>query len=333
VVLTPPPRPLPDLVVSFFDGTEVTVRNVGPGQAGPSTLLLGSAGYLAVPPLRPQGQHTFRGLPCPAGGSSAIADAANQVVEEQEGNNLAFGGPFACVPLIPTTAASASESASGGTTSAPTTSAPTTSAPTTSGATSTGPPRTSGTTTRATTPVTTGPTSGPTTGATTSPTEVLTVTVQNPDFGSVSDGHEIACGQKCTFPYPEGTSVNLSAEVTPSGRFVEWKGQCDHINRTTCQVKMDGAKRIFAIFDAAPVPLQVQIDPAGAGFVVGRDISCPKTCTTEVTPGTRVGLSEKAAKGFVFKGWSGACEGAKNPCTFTPEPGTPVTVTATFESG
>jgi hypothetical protein len=45
-----------------------------------------------------------------------------------------------------------------------------------------------------------------------------------------------------------------------------------------------------------------------------------------------VRLTAVALKGNVFKGWSGACQGAQSTCVLSPASGSTTEVTATFES-
>ncbi|HXJ64728.1 MAG TPA: hypothetical protein VNN79_13315 [Actinomycetota bacterium] len=306
-VVSPPARPLPDLVVSFYDGTSVTVRNVGDGPAGPSTLLLGSAGYFAIPPLGRQAEKTYRRLPCPAGGSSAIADAANEVIESNEGNNLAFGGPFACVPPVSISPFSgpASASASASSTTAPTT-----------GSSSTGPPRTTGVTTP------------PTTGTTTAPTEHLGVTVNGSDFGSVTDGGGIACGTACDKDFPPGTHVVLSASPTDGGFFAGWGGDCAPFGRKSpCTLTMDGPHSVEATFGPLEA-LTVTIDQPKFGSVSGSGIECEPDCTDSYPSGSVLTLTAAPNGSSQFLGWAGCDKQDGLTCQVTIA--SPRTVTASF---
>jgi hypothetical protein len=301
-VLPPPPVPLPDLVISTYTGTTVVVRNVGDGPAGASTLFLGSAGYFPVPALPVNGQRTIQHLPCPAGASSAVVDVANQVVEQDEGNNLAVGGPFACVPPVriptsppasPSTPASASASAS-----APA-STPPTSAPPTTSATSNAPPSTKA------------PTRPPTTGASPPPsTQRLTVRVRDGGFGSVN-GPKIQCGSICAADVPQGTQVVLTANPTDTGRFVRWGGDCSGTSGTTCVLTMSSSRTVRAAFGPARAPLAVRVSGRKFGAVTGPGIQCGSACAAAYRQGSVVTLFADPAGSGRFLGWGGDCAGSK----------------------
>jgi hypothetical protein len=67
--------------------------------------------------------------------------------------------------------------------------------------------------------------------------------------------------------------------------------------------------------------------------VKGLRILCPgRACSADYPPGTQVRLTAVALKGNVFKGWSGACQGAQSTCVLSPASGSTTEVTATFES-
>jgi hypothetical protein len=72
---------------------------------------------------------------------------------------------------------------------------------------------------------------------------------------------------------------------------------------------MNGARSVTAQFVLAKVVLRVTV--RGRGRVVSRPvgIACPKTCNARFLSASLVRLAPKAAKGFRFAGWSGACRG------------------------
>ncbi len=76
-------------------------------------------------------------------------------------------------------------------------------------------------------------------------------------------------------------------------------------------------------------PDSVAVTKIGSGNVDSADkvIACGSKCTSPYVGGTQVTLTAKAASGYVFTGWSGACSGV-GTCTVTVS-GT-VSVSATF---
>ncbi len=60
--------------------------------------------------------------------------------------------------------------------------------------------------------------------------------------------------------------------------------------------------------------LDVQV--RGHGTVSAPGLKCfSDTCSLERDPGTKIVVTERPAKGWVFKGWSGACKGRVRRCT------------------
>jgi hypothetical protein len=78
---------------------------------------------------------------------------------------------------------------------------------------------------------------------------------------------------------------------------------------------------------AAPTKVTVTVTVKGKGRITGPGINCSTTCKASVVRGRSLTLRARAASGYRFAGWSGACRGVK-ACTFVPK--TAVKVTATF---
>ena len=53
----------------------------------------------------------------------------------------------------------------------------------------------------------------------------------------------------------------------------------------------------------------------GRGTVASSDVTCSRSCSTQRVEGTRAVLRAKAAKGWRFVRWSGACRGTRPTCT------------------
>jgi Divergent InlB B-repeat domain len=83
-------------------------------------------------------------------------------------------------------------------------------------------------------------------------------------------------------------------------------------------------------YDVPPVryDLTVTKGGGGAGTVTGGTINCGSTCTANYLAGTPVTLTATPESGSVFTGWSGACTGTGD-CTLTVDSNK--AVTATFE--
>ena len=63
--------------------------------------------------------------------------------------------------------------------------------------------------------------------------------------------------------------------------------------------------------------LSISKSGTGTGTVTGPGISCGTDCSEPFNAGTQVSLTAAADADSVFTGWSGACNGATNPCTVT----------------
>jgi hypothetical protein len=79
-----------------------------------------------------------------------------------------------------------------------------------------------------------------------------------------------------------------------------------------------------------PVLQTLSVTLAGNGMVVSSPsgISCTSTCSSNFATGTEISLSETAALGWSFSGWSGACTGVTG-CAVTMNAGESVTATFT----
>ncbi|HET9315878.1 MAG TPA: PKD domain-containing protein, partial [Vicinamibacteria bacterium] len=166
------------------------------------------------------------------------------------------------------------------------------------------------------------------------PTFELTVTLTGTDggFGLVeaagSDGSFFYCEgapdetRTCTFPFPEGTEVHLSA-MWPEDQatFLGWAGDCT--GNGPCAVVMDQARQVAATFQGLPYAnLYVSVDSIQFGVgrvdVIGSDGShntcqgapnVSQFCTFPYPKGTTVTLQPTPASDSVFRGWFLDCAG------------------------
>ena len=61
----------------------------------------------------------------------------------------------------------------------------------------------------------------------------------------------------------------------------------------------------------------ITVNKIGSGTVTGNGINCGGTCFTALTAGASESLTASAPSNGVFNGWTGACTGSQNLCTFT----------------
>ena len=137
----------------------------------------------------------------------------------------------------------------------------------------------------------------------------------------------ISCGAICSHSYESGTSVNLTATADAGYTFSGWSGACTGTG--PCSVSMNSNKAIRAIFTQNAPYYTLTTNNSGNGTITSEPsgINCGSACTSEYASGTTVGLVAKPDSGFVFRGWSGACQG-NDSCTVTMD--TAKTVNANF---
>ena len=144
------------------------------------------------------------------------------------------------------------------------------------------------------------------------PTFELAVSLAGRGHGSVaSDLPGIECGAACSIAWEQGARVVLRATAAPGSRFLRFGGDC---TGTDCSPTMDGPRSVSATFAPATVRLTVSVSGRGTVGSSPAGISCPRRCSTSFPSGGTVRLSARAARGWRFARWSGACRG-RDACT------------------
>ncbi|HZD31201.1 MAG TPA: FG-GAP-like repeat-containing protein [Candidatus Angelobacter sp.] len=145
-------------------------------------------------------------------------------------------------------------------------------------------------------------------------TFVLTVVVTPNSSGTVTSADGMVnCSSVCSYSYPGGTQVTLTASWGQAYFGGSWSGGgCDPYILTPCVVTMSQPQSITATFYPAPATLQVY--NSGGGTVTSDDgyINCGPTCF-HLYPalGGQVTLTATPAQGYYFTGWIGSgCSGA-----------------------
>jgi uncharacterized repeat protein (TIGR02543 family) len=150
--------------------------------------------------------------------------------------------------------------------------------------------------------------------ATFSPT--FTLTVSKTGTGTVTSSPAgINCGSTCSAVYGSGQQVTLTASAGAGYTFTGWSGACTGTG--ACTVTMSANRSVTATFKAA-FTLTVTKAGTGTGTVTSSPagISCGTSCTADYLSGQKVTLTQSAASGSRFTGWSGACSGS-GKCTVT----------------
>ena len=157
----------------------------------------------------------------------------------------------------------------------------------------------------------------------------LTVTRSGNGAGTVvGDPAVLNCGSTCSATFLSGSTVTLTATPATGSYFIGWSGACTGTG--TCQVTMDAAKGVTAMFTLQQFTLTVAKDGNGTGVVSSSPaaIDCGAgACASAIDYGTVVTLTATGTGGSTFAGWSGACSGTGTcELTITAAAG----VTATF---
>ena len=168
----------------------------------------------------------------------------------------------------------------------------------------------------------------------------LTVATAGTGTGTVT-GNGIACSSGsatgCTVNLAAGTQVSLIAGTLNGSTFAGWSAPCNGSTATTCAFAMPATPlTVTATFTAGATTAALTVVTAGTGTgtVTGAGITCMSGssagCTTTVTAGNQVTLTEMPNAGSGFGGWSSICPSSTSAtCTFTMPP-TATMVTATF---
>jgi hypothetical protein len=168
-------------------------------------------------------------------------------------------------------------------------------------------------------------------------TFALNVTNSGTGSGSVASSPAgISCGADCSETYASGTNVVLTAAALSGSSFTGWGGACSG-TATTCNVSMNDAKSVSAIFAAAAANRLITLTKAGAGTGTVTSspsgISCAASCGTALASflsTSSVTLVAAPATGSTFGGWSGVCSGTGN-CSVAAGTGS-ASVAATFNT-
>lgn len=166
---------------------------------------------------------------------------------------------------------------------------------------------------------------------------VLSVTPSGTGSGSViSSPSGIQCGSDCSEAYTAGTAVTLTATAVAGSTFGGWTGSCSG-TANICNVTMDNARSVGAVFTLASTSRLVTVTKSGSGSgsissaPVG--LSCAavgcSTASASFPSTTAITLTAAPATGNTFGGWSGACSGTYSTCSLAAGAST-LNVTATF---
>ena len=115
--------------------------------------------------------------------------------------------------------------------------------------------------------------------------------------------------------YEIGSPVSVEASAAEHYLFMEWTGDCSGTG--ACNLTMDGAKEVTAVFELEEFDLTIGVDPAGTGTTV------PAIGAHSYPYGSVVDIVPTPEVGYEFAYWTGDCEGS-GACQVTVEDDTSV---------
>ena len=116
------------------------------------------------------------------------------------------------------------------------------------------------------------------------------------------------CSQSCALDLDQGVAAALVAAPRAGARFVRWLGACT--GSGTCQVTLDGARNVTAVFSTATFRLSASVTGKGTVRSAPTGVSCPGRCASAFRADSNVRVRATPATGFRFVSWAGACRGA-----------------------
>ena len=121
----------------------------------------------------------------------------------------------------------------------------------------------------------------------------------------------INCGATCSFLFPSGSNITLTATPDGTSSFTGWSGAASGTNSSQT-ISMSANRTVGATFTRNSYTLNILRSGSGSGTVASSPsgIDCGITCSASYTAGTTVTLVATPSAGSVFTGWSGGgCSG------------------------
>jgi hypothetical protein len=137
----------------------------------------------------------------------------------------------------------------------------------------------------------------------------LTIATEGEGSGTIECEVEEEPAEPCAAEYPEETEIAFVAEPDLGSEFSEWGGDCLG-QAEECELTIDEAKLVTAVFELEEVPLEVATEGEGLGEIECEVGSGPETCETEYPFGTEVTFLAEPEEGSEFVEWEGDCSGS-----------------------
>jgi hypothetical protein len=154
----------------------------------------------------------------------------------------------------------------------------------------------------------------------TQPTSTLTV-VATAGGAITSSPAGIDCGSTCSYDFPTGSLITLTASPVTGARFSGFSGSCIDTS-TTCTFSLSGASRVYADFSATFTLFvtgagSVDVQPGTAGDFTCSAPSVSPSCSRVLRYGSSLILTETPSAGASFNSWTGCTPTSPTTCNVT----------------
>ena len=151
--------------------------------------------------------------------------------------------------------------------------------------------------------------------------EIFPLTVETFGTGSGTVECEVESGpaEPCEEEYAEGTEISLVADADPGSEFTEWLEDCSGTG--SCELTMDEAHSVTALFEAEPEEFALNIEELGSG---SGTVECEaqeglEPCQAIYPAGTELTVLGTPDPGSEFVEFGGDCEPAECHLTMDEE--------------
>jgi len=155
------------------------------------------------------------------------------------------------------------------------------------------------------------------------PTLTLRITKAGAGTGDVTSSPAgINCGATCSYTFPAGTQVSLTARSDANSRLNGFTGACQ-TSGSTCTFVLSNNATVFVTFDLQVVvqPLfRIEVTKSGGGLGTVSSsppgLNCGTMCSATYAAGTLVTLTASPDANSMVAGFSGACRTGASTCAF-----------------
>ncbi len=137
----------------------------------------------------------------------------------------------------------------------------------------------------------------------------LTLESEGSGSGTIECEVEEGPVESCDPEYPEGTEIEFVAKPDTGSEFSEWGGDCIG-QGDECELTIEEATLVTAVFELEEVPLEVFAEGPGVGEIECEvELGPVEACETEYPFGTEIAFVAEPDSESEFVEWGGDCSG------------------------